>query len=350
MSDNEMKYSDLSILVVGAGAIGGITAALLKKKGYDVEIACRNADYASNISTEGIEISGVCGEFKKTMFAYSSLSDVKEKKDIILYATKANDIAESAEKVREILKNDGYVISMQNGICEDELTAVFGNERIISCVIGWGATLVSEGKMIMTSRGDFIIGYPWRKPDPILDDIAEILSAVVPVKVTDNILGHRYSKLIINSCITSLGAICGLYLGKMLSFKKIRKIFIEIIHESVMVARAMNIKIEIFGGKLDFNKFIEGKSLLSDMRRHLLIMVIGFRYRRLKSSSLQSLYRGKITEVDYLNGYIMSNGRQLKVPVPVNTAIVEMIHEIEQKKREIGSGNFNDEVFDIFND
>jgi 2-dehydropantoate 2-reductase len=79
-------------------------------------------------------------------------------------------------------------------------------------------------------------------------------------------------------------------------------------------------------------------------------MVIGFRYRRLKSSSLQSLYRGKITEVDYLNGYIMSNGRQLKVPVPVNTAIVEMIHEIEQKKREIGSGNFNDEVFDIFND
>jgi 2-dehydropantoate 2-reductase len=345
-----MKHNDLSLLVVGAGAIGGITAALLKKNGYNVEIVCRDAEYASVISSDGIEVSGECGAMKIRMPAYSSFSDIKEKKDIILHATKANDAVEPAEQARNILKEDGYLISMQNGICEDVLAAVLGKDRIIGCVIGWGATMVSRGKLVMTSGGDFIIGYPWKASDPILDDIAEILSSVVPVRITDNLLGHLYSKLIINSCITSLGAICGLYLGKMLSVKKIRRIFIEIIHEAVVVADAMNIRIEVFGGKLDFNKFLKGNNIFSEIRRHLMIMIIGFKYRRLKSSSLQSLEKGRLTEVDYFNGYIVLNGRQLNVPVPVNSAIVEMIHEIEQKKRKIGFENFGDPVFDMFND
>jgi 2-dehydropantoate 2-reductase len=350
MSDNKMKHNDLSLLVVGAGAIGGITAALLKKNGYNVEIVCRDAEYASIISGEGIEVSGACGAMKIRMPAYSSFSEIKEKKDIILHATKANDAVEPAKQARSILKDNGYMISLQNGICEDVLAAVFGKERIIGCVIGWGATMVSRGKLVMTSGGDFIIGYPWKAPDPILDDIAVILSSVVPVRVTDNLLGHLYSKLIINSCITSLGAICGLYLGKMLSVKKIRKIFIEIIHEAVIVADAMKIRIEVFGGKLDFKKFLVGNSIFSDMRRHFMIRIIGFKYRRLKSSSLQSLEKGKLTEVDYFNGYIVLNGRQLNVPVPFNSAIVDMIHEIEQQKRKIGFENFNDPAFDMFND
>jgi 2-dehydropantoate 2-reductase len=345
-----MKHSDLSLVVVGAGAIGGITAALLKKSGYNVEIICRDAEYTSIISNKGIEVSGECGELTISMPAYSSFSDVKDKKDIMLYATKATDIPESAQQARGILKENGYVISMQNGICEDALAAVFGKERIIGCVIGWGATMVSRGKMVMTSGGDFIIGYPWKAPDPFLDDLAAILSSIVPVRVTDNIFGHLYSKLTINSCITSLGAICGLFLGKMLTFKKIRKIFIEIIHEAVMVADALNIKIEVFGGKLDFRKFLKGNNFFYDIRRHFMLRIIGFRYRRLKSSSLQSLERGRVTEVDYLNGYIAQNGRRMNIQVPINSAIVDMIHEIEQNKRKIGFENFSDPVFNIFND
>jgi 2-dehydropantoate 2-reductase len=337
-------------MVVGAGAIGGITAALLKKNGYNVEIICRDAEYASLISREGIEVSGACGEVRICLPAYSSFSEVKDKKDIIFHATKANDIRISSEPVRSILKDNGHVVSMQNGICEDAMAEIFGKEKIIGCVEGWGATMVSKGKMIMTSTGDFVIGYPYRKPDPLLNDISEILSCIAPVRVTSNIIGHLYSKLIINSCITSLGAICGLYLGKMLAIKKIRRIFIEIIHEAVIVSEAMKIKVEVFGGKLDFKKFSEWDGAFSNLRRHLMLRIIGFKYRRLKSSSLQSLERGRETEIDYLNGYIVLNGRQLSVPVPVNSVIVEMIHEIEMKKRKIELENFNDPAFNMFND
>jgi len=340
---------DLSILVVGAGAIGGITAALLKKEGYNVEIVCKYADYAKLISEEGIEVNGACGSVIEKIPAYASVSEVSSRKDLVLHATKATEMVEAAREIKSVLKETGFLVSMQNGICEDVLADVLGMEKIIGCVTGWGATMKSPGKMEMTSTGDFILGYPGREPDDFLKLIAEVLSAVVPAKASGNIMGHLYSKLIINACITSLGAICGLYLGKMLSVRKVRRIFIEIIREAVAVAEKMQLKIEVFGGKLDFREFVEGKSFISDLRRHIVLLVIGYKYRKLKSSSLQSLERGKLTEVDYFNGYIARNGKELGISVPVNEAITMMIHEIEQKKREITINNFNEFIFERFN-
>lgn len=344
-----MKKSDLKILVVGAGAIGGITAALMKKNGLDVEIVCKYDKYASLISDIGIEVSGVCGQFTIRMDALASVLQVKERKDIVLLATKATDMMGIANDIKSVLKPDGFLISLQNGICEDDLASILGKERIIGCVTGWGATMESMGKLTMTSGGDFILGYPWKTPDKMLTEIGELLSSVVPVRITDNITGHLYSKLIINSCITSLGAICGLYLGKMLMISKIRRIFIEIVREAVSVAEKMNIKIEVFGSRLDFKELIRAKGLFSDIRRHFLLMVVGFKYRRLKSSALQSLERGKQTEIDFLNGYITRNAAVLGVQAPVNNVIVNMIHQIENKKREIAFSNFNDPFFDRFN-
>jgi 2-dehydropantoate 2-reductase len=200
----------------------------------------------------------------------------------------------------------------------------------------------------LTSEGDFILVYPGKKRDDFLFMLSGILSSVVPAKTTDNIIGHLYSKLIINSCITSLGSVCGLYLGKMLSITKIRRIFIEIIREAVNVADKMNINIEVFGGKMDFRKFIEGKGIFSDLRRHLLILIIGLKYRKLKSSGLQSLERGKPTEIEFLNGYIVRNGRSLGVNVAVNESIVMIIHEIEKNERKISLTNFNETYFTRF--
>jgi 2-dehydropantoate 2-reductase len=343
-----MKKSELKFLVVGAGAVGGITAALLRKNGIDVEIVCKYDDYASLVSEKGLKVSGVCGEFSIDIPAFASVSQVKNEKDIILLATKATDMMEAAQSLISILKKDGFVISLQNGFCEDELGRVVGENTIIGCVTGWGATMESHGNFVMTSKGDFILGYPGKFSDELLSDLSEILSCIVPVRTTENIRGHLYSKLIINSCITSLGALCGLYLGKMLMIGKVRRIFIEIINEAVEVADSMKVSIEIFAGKLDFKKFVEGKSIYSDFRRHIFLLAMGYKFRKLKSSSLQSLERGKPTEIEYLNGYIVRNAREYAVSAPINNAIVNMIHQIEQQKRKISVSNFNDPFFDRF--
>jgi len=343
-----MNKWGLKYLVIGAGAVGGITAALLRKNGFDVEIVCKYQDYAGQISQRGINISGECGAFNVKIPAYATVSQVNGKKDIIILATKATDLADVVPSLNNVLDESGFVISLLNGICEEEIAGVTGNDRVIGCVTGWGATMETRGNLIMTSKGNFILGYPWKKADDMLNHLAETLSCVVPVIVTDNIFGHKYSKLIINSCITSLGAVCGLYLGKMLMIKKVRRIFIEIIREAVSVADRMRLTIEIFGGKLDFKKFIEGEGLIPDFRRHLLLMIIGYKYRKLKSSSLQSLERGKQTEIDYLNGYIVKMADVNRVDVPVNAFIVNIIHQIEKKEREITVNNFNDPFFNRF--
>jgi 2-dehydropantoate 2-reductase len=349
MKGETIKSGDLSLLVVGAGAVGGITAALLKKKDYNVEIVCKNDDYASLIMNVGLEVKGAAGDFKVRMPAYSSVNQIKERKDLVLLATKATDMIEAARSILPILKENGYVVFLQNGFCEEDLASIVGINRVVRCVVGWGATMELPGKLFMSSKGDFILGYPDRIPDEFLESLAEIMSAVVPVRTSDNIMGHLYSKLIINSCITSLGVISGMFLGKMLSIKKARKIFIEIIREAIDVTDAMKIRVDVFGGKLNFYRFLGGNGLPGRFKRHLLLMIIGFKYRKLKSSSLQSLAKSKPTEIDYLNGYIVRKGQALRVHVPVNTAVVNMVHEIENGSRKISENNFNDPIFDRFN-
>ncbi|MBS0009886.1 MAG: ketopantoate reductase family protein [Bacteroidales bacterium] len=343
-----MALTDKSILVVGAGSIGGITAGFLKNAAYDVEIVCKYEDYRDLVINEGIKISGTKGRLKERMKALASIKDTVQRKDIILLAVKATDMIEAARDLRSLMKKDSLVVSMQNGICEPELGKVLGNNHIVGCIVGWGATMNKPGDLVMTSKGDFVIGYIDRPVDKRLNEIGEILGTVMPVRLSDNMMGHLYSKLIINSCITSLGAITGLLLGEMMNSRKARILFIEIVREAMELAHVLRIKVEDYGKRLNYYRFISESRKYAELKRHSLLWFMGLKYRRLKSSSLQSLERGKLTEIDYLNGYIVSNGREYGVPVPVNETIVKMIHEIEDGERKITPMNLDEEVFEKY--
>ncbi|MFP4226415.1 MAG: ketopantoate reductase family protein [Desulfobacterales bacterium] len=335
-----MSWTRPHIGVIGAGAIGGITAALIKQAGCDVENVCKYENVARQTNEKGLHIKGFCGDHWVPMPAVAEIKDMKADKDLILLATKATDLVPAAQALLPLLTPDTLVVSLQNGICEETLGEVVGHERVIGCVVGWGATMNSPGELEMTSGGEFIIGTLDKRPEPRLQTIKEIFDQVVPCNISENILGSLYAKLIVNSCITSLGAICGLYMGQMLADRKIRNIFIDIMHEAMAVADAMDLHVETLGGRMNYYRFMAGSGTLAQLRRHLMIRLIGFKYRRLKSSSLQSLERGKPTEIDYLNGYITDKARKLNVPVPVNDKVVRVIKEIEAGNRRISPENF----------
>ena len=343
-----MDKQSPKILVAGAGAIGGITAALLKREGYDVEIIAKYKEYTDLIMSKGLHVTGARGTFDQPMKAWTEACPEMGMKDIILLATKATDVIESCKSVLPYLKEDGLIVSLQNGICEDDIAEITGRKRLVGCVVAWGGTMDRQGDLFMSSEGEFIIGYTDRGPDSDLEFLADMLSVIVPVKQSDNIIGHLYSKMIVNSCITCLGAISGLHLGQMLKRRKFRKIFIAIMREAMAVADKMKIKVEKFGGKVDFYGVAQDTGFIAEFRRHLLIRIIGFKYRKLKSSSLQSLERGKPTEIDFFNGYILKNADKYGVDAPVNAIIVKMIHEIESGKRKMSLENFIDPSFDLF--
>ena len=340
-----MPEKDLKIGVIGAGAVGGIIAAFTKKAGYDIEVACKYPELADKIRSGRLHITGKKGNHRISVPAVAKISDLSKPKDILLLTVKATDVLDAAKESLPILSKDYLVVPMENGMTEDSLSGIFTPEKIVGCVMDWGATMHGPGELEMTAKGDFTIGYINHKPDQRLFSLQEILSAVLPTEISENIIGRKYYKLVVNSCINSVGVICGLHLGEMFSIKKIRNIFSKIMREGLAVADARGIKPERLSGKLDYPKFLEGSGAINDLKRKLAIYIMKTRYKRLKSSSLQSLERGKPTEIDYLNGYISDNGRKHNIPTPVNDKIIEIIKDIEAGKRKITPENLNDPFF-----
>lgn len=339
-----MLSENSKIAIVGAGAIGGVTAAFISKAGYDLEIVCKHKDLADKIKDAGIDITGIRGDHRIKMKAVAAIPDLSEPKDLVFLATKANDCVAAAKDLIPFLKSDSTVVSLQNGISEHALAEILGKERIIGCVVGWGASNISgQGELEVTSEGEFVIGNIENKSDDRLEFIQQLLNHVCPTRISDNIIGELYSKLIINSCINSLGVIGGVRLGQLLADKNTRKVFIMLMREAMAVANAMNIKVEpAGGGKLDYYAFLNGNGLLADVKRHLTVRMLGFKYRRIKSSSLQSLERGHRTEIDFLNGYICDYGRKHNVPTPVNNTVRKMVLEIEEGKRRMSMDNIKE--------
>jgi len=330
------------ICIIGAGAIGGVIAALLVQGKHPVQLMVRQADLAHKISREGIRAEGPFGSFIIPVPTISSPQELQGPFDYFLVATKADGLVEAAKTLLPFLDINSRVVSLQNGICEGMLSGVVGEERTIGCVVGFGATMHEPGRVEMTSGGELIIGNWNRGPDLQLEELSRILNDVVPTRISETIFQELYSKLIINACITTLGAISGQYLGELLARHSNRNLFIEIVREAMAVALAMGITVPPgAAGKLDYYRFLT-PGLFSGMKRHLVIRIIGMKYRKLKSSSLQSLERGRKTEVDFYNGYLAAKGKELGIPTPVNEQLTNMVREIEQGTRKTAPANLRE--------
>jgi len=333
---------NVRILMVGAGAIGGSTAAFIALAGYDITIVANREEVAEQLRTKGLNISGVLGTHEVIMKAVAKIPELKGLFDIVFIATKAYDMPKVARKLLPFIHDKSLVVAMQNGICTDDLAAIVGSNRTIGCVIGYGASMIERGSLLVTSYGEFIIGGIDKDHKPHLSTIQEILNNVFPTQISDHIFEELYSKLIINSCITSLGAVCGLKLGKMLKIKKARAIFMGIIKEAMNVAKGLKINVPPYAGKLNYYKLIDDKTAWSRFKANLIITVVGHKYRHLKSSSLQSLERGQLTEIDYFNGYIVRKADEIGIDVPINRQLVAMIKKIEAKQLPIQLSNLDD--------
>lgn len=323
----------MRFLVIGAGAIGGSTAAFMTKAGYDVTVLCRREELAETLRTGGMHISGVRGEMDIPLKAVCGADKLEGSFDCCIVSTKAYDTIAAVESALPHLSEDGLVLVLQNGICVDELLKAAGERRSACGVTSFSSTMISPSHMEITGEGAFQIGMAAGFEDERLESIREAMSAMVPTEIKTPVLAYMYSKLVINSGITCGGALTGQLLGQMLKRGADRRFFIALVYEDMALAEKMGIKVPPFGGKLDYYKFISGNSILDDIRRHIMLFVVGLKYKNLKSSSLTSLQRGKPTEVEVLNGWISRKGREYGVATPVNDKLVELIREIEAGKR-----------------
>lgn len=205
----------------------------------------------------------------------------------------------------------------------------------MGCTVAWGATLHGKGVSELTSEPDsmsFGLGRMNGQKDEKLMQVKALLEKMCPVEIEDNFMGVRWSKLLINSAFSGMSAVIGGTFGDAAENKESRVCCQNIIKECIDVANAAGIKIEPVQGK-DIVKLLYYKGNgLKKKFSFALIPVCIKKHRLLKASMLQDLEKGRLCEVDAINGVVCEYGRRYGVPTPYNDKVCEIIHGVEQGK------------------
>lgn len=319
-----MRYA-----IYGAGSLGTILGAFIEKNGGSVELINHNKAHVAALKEHGAHVTGTV-DFVQPVTAYTP-DEMSGKYDVIFLLTKVLSNKETVTMLKEFLPEDGVIVTLQNGLPEQGIADIVGEDRVLGCTVAWGATMKGPGVSELTSSPDsltFSLGSLSKTPNGHLDDVRAILELMGPVTVEENFVGTRWSKLLINSAFSGMSAVLGCTFGEAAANRKSRRIVLALIKECIDVCAAGGIKIEPVQGKdavklLDYHGPV--KKALS-----LFILPIAIRkHALLKASMLQDIERGKKTEVDGINGAIAALGRSVGCPTPMNEKVTSIIHRIE---------------------
>ncbi len=329
------------LLVVGCGAIGGVVASHLLATGQDVSVLTTNRAIGEALVRDGFRVeSDALGSAVPARAVLFEAAEVNTPFDYVLLAVQPPQVREAVESVAGQLADNARVVCFQNGLCEELVAEIVGAERVIGAVVAWGASMSGPGRYDRTSSGGFTLGRLGGGRDAPLERLARLLEAVGPVELTDNLAGVRWSKLGINCAVSTLGTISGTPLGPALKRRHARRLALEIISEAVAVARAERVHLEKVAGTVDLEwlaltpaeSVASGSSSL--VAKHALILAVGARYRRLRSSMLAAIERGRPPAIDFLNGEVVRRAARHGIPVPVNSAARDWVWAIARGERQ----------------
>jgi len=333
------------ILIEGIGSIGGVIAGELIRAGYDPALVTGNPEISAAIKRNGLSVSTPEEQFTVPARPVTSLQELDPgtRFDVALLVMKAQSAVQAArDTVRFLEPEAGFVVTCQNGIVEDVVADAIGTRRVVAGIIGWGGTMHRPGVVERTGPGAIHLGELDGMKTERIKGLARVLKAVTPVVVTDNIQGAQWSKLAINCTITTIGALTGENLGALLKDGKARQAFLGLYREVIDTALALGVRLERIAVDPMLLYAPGNSGVLTRLFKDLLVRVVGRKYGKLKSSSLQSLERGRKTEIDFLNGYVVEQALKAGVPTPLNQCLTRMIQEIEQGRRRPSPANISE--------
>lgn len=322
------------VLVMGLGGIGGIVTAHLLEQGVDVTAVSTNASIREALQRGGFWIGGDGDSRMVPGVAVAEPPLDGPGFDYVLLATQPPQIEIAAKAAMGALAEDGNMVVFQNGLCEERIAKLIGPERVIGSIIAWGASMVGPGRYQRTSAGGFTMGRIDGPADAACEALANLLECVGPVDLTDNLRGARWSKLAINCAVSSLGTVGGDRLGSLLAHRFVRRMALEVMSEVVEVARCEDVNLVKVAGTINLDKLALTKAektasgSASLVRKHALLLAVGARYRRLRSSMLSAIERGRKPAVDFLNGEVVTRADRHGVSVPMNVILQRTIHRI----------------------
>jgi 2-dehydropantoate 2-reductase len=307
-----------TVAVIGAGAIGGLVGARLHDAGINVRLIGREAQVDA-IRTNGLLVKGLEESHVVHLPAATSLDETPE---IILLTVKSQDVADACRIIAAVHSN-ATVVTMQNGVRSDrEAADILGRDRVVGCVLNISATYVEPGVVEQNTPGLFQVGSPSPESKARVDAVLKLLSLAITTEPVPDIARSRWTKLMAN-LNNAIMAITGLPIGKALRHPGLTRLSIATIREGVKTA-------QLGGFGLDQSRRARTFRLMSTLPMPLSYLIFSGRLAgnfppdsTYGPSTLQSLQRHSSSELDYLNGEIVTLGERIGRPTPYNAELLE---------------------------
>jgi 2-dehydropantoate 2-reductase len=319
----------MDIALIGAGAIGGTIAALLDRAGHRVEVTARG-DHLRVIAERGIRLTGAWGDHTAPVSAHERLT---RRPELTILTTKAMDAPRAARDNVAMLDGVPLVV-VQNGLGGLEQTAdASPGSPVVGALCLIAASLTAPGQITVTTAAPTWLGMI----DPsaergAADFAAAVLGEVMPCQVVANFEGARWTKLIINQ-VNALPAITGLSVQEVIDDPALRALLTTSMQEAVRVGLAGGVHFEEVNQvthddlvRLAGAAATDAEFLALQLRAYLGSVPN-------PGSTLQSIRRGQASEIDYLNGAIVTAGRRTGVRTPVNERLTALVHQVERAGR-----------------
>ena len=311
--------------IYGAGSLGTVLGAYISRAGQPIDLINRNKAHVQALRDTGAHIIGTV---EMTVPVTALLPDeMQGKYDVILLMTKQQLNEQVVTFLKDYLAEDGVMVTLQNGLPEPGIAAIIGAHRTLGCTVEWGATLSAPGECTLTSDPDslsFHMGRMEEVPQAKFDEVKALLELMCPVHAEENLIGARWSKLLINATFSGLGTVIGGTFGDVANDKAARRIAQQCINEVIDVGRAAGAVFAPVQGK-DITKLFYGKTPLKRAIASLIIPIAMKKHNGIVPSMLQDIRNGKMSEVDAINGVVCEWGRKVGVATPINDRIVELI-------------------------
>jgi 2-dehydropantoate 2-reductase len=293
------------VAVVGAGAVGGYFGGLLARAGAPVVMIGRPA-FVEAVKKNRLFLDTLHFQESVRVEASTDLSAVRGA-EIVLFCVKTTDNAATARAIAPLLGQNALVLSFQNGVDNVEQIRAAAPIEALPTVVYVAASVPEPGRVKHVGRGDLVFGPKSEKTERV----ASLFSrANVPCRISDNITGELWTKLIWNCALNAVSALGRAKYGQIAASADARKVVETLVDEVLAVARAA----DIHPPELE-----DPKTAIAGAFR------IATQMAEALSSTAQDMNRGKGTEIDSLNGYISRRGAELGVPTPVNHALYALV-------------------------
>ncbi|MDQ7024827.1 MAG: 2-dehydropantoate 2-reductase [Anaerolineae bacterium] len=330
----------MTLVIWGAGAIGGTIGAYLVRAGYDVLLVDNATEHVAAINTNGLKITGPIEEFTVQAKA-STPEDVEGTFETIILATKAQHTQAATEALKPHLAENGYVLSAQNGLNELIIQDIVGKERTIGSFVNFGADYHAPGEIFFGGRGAVVLGEIDGSMTERLKKLHEIMLHFEPNAVmSDNLWGYLWGKEAYGAMLF-VTALTNESIADALADRTYHNLYTAAAREILAVAGKLGIQAN------GFNGFVPEAFMPNGDRSQIdesLAAMVAFNRKSAKSHSgiwRDLAIRKRRTEV-VMYDTIVSEAKRLNVPIPFTQHWINMIHEIEDGKREQSLANLDE--------